>query len=242
MSELLQAMQEASQAIDKKKANERKVTIPKRQEVQSSPTLILAYGLALAVVIVAFGYSMRWVIPALGAGFGIGASIVQNGIGGIGGYSSWVVQAGAVGLVTGAVVALIFLVLKIVKSASHEIYLWLLPVLALLAGLCVDLCKDFYPNLPLMRIIFGAETIAVFVLGGLWWKRYGLLNKIAGTILVLTSPLFIFVHKLSDRIDQGFFLALDGLSTQTWAALSGMVFLIIVMGVLASTLGDELND
>lgn len=256
MDDLSKAMDEASAYLDRQK-DENKHVEPaskavkpavsrvsavrsKTREVQSNPTLVLAYGAAITLAIVAIGISTQWLVPALGAGFGIATNIISKGIGSAGADYSWVIPAGAGGLALIGGVGVVLLLIRIVKRASGQLYLTVLPMVAVLAGFLVDMCKDFYPDLPLVRIGFGAVTCGIFVLGGLWWRRYGLLNKIAGTLLLLISPFVILAHGVSSSMDQGLSTALDQVATQSWIALGGLIALLLLIGLLAFTLGEEL--
>jgi uncharacterized membrane protein YccC len=257
MDDLSKAMKEATAYLDRQKDENRRVE-PKQteikptsttmsavksrtKEVQSNPTLVLAYGVAIALAIFAAGLSTQWLVPALGAGFGIATTIISKGIAGGSMDYTWVIPAGAGGLALIGGVAVVFLLIRIVKQAKGQLYLAVLPVLAVLAGFCVDLCKDFYPNYPLVRIGFGAVTSAIFVMGGLWWRRYGLLNKIAGTFLILLSPLVILAHGVNTSIDQGLGIALSTVTTQSWIAILGLFAILLTVGLLAFTLGEEIS-
>jgi hypothetical protein len=255
MDDLSQAMKDATAYLDRQKEEKRevqpkkevksapKVSAVKRKtmEVQSNPALVLAYGGAIALAIFAVGISTQWLIPALAAGFGIATNIISKGILTPGSEYSWVISIGAGGLALIGGVAVVFLLIKIVRQARGHLYLAVLPLLGVLAGFSVDLCKDFFPNDPLVRIGFAAVATCLFVLGGLWLKRYGLLNKIAGTFLMLLSPLVILAHGVSENIDQGWGAALGKVTTQSWIALGGLLAILVLIGLLAFTLGDEIN-
>jgi hypothetical protein len=256
MDDLSQAMKEATAYLDRQKDEKREVQ-PKKEvksapkvsavkmktmEVQSNPALVLAYGGAIALAIVAVGISTQWLIPALAAGFGIATNIISKGILTPGSEYYWVIPVGAGGLALIGGVAVVFLLIKIVRQASGQLYLAVLPLLGVLAGFCVDLCKDFFPNDPLVRIGFATVATCLFVLGGLWWRRYGLLNKIAGTFLMLLSPLVILAHGVSENIgEEEWGAALGVVKTQSWIALGGLLALFVLIGLLAFTLGDEIN-
>lgn len=257
MDDLSKAMDEASAYLDRQK-DEKKRAEPAKQkevkptvsrvsavrsktrEVQSNPTLVLAYGAAIALAIFAAGISTQWLVPALGAGFGIATNIISKGIGSAGTEYSWVIPTGAGGLALIGGVAVVLLLIRVVQRAKGQLYLAVLPLIAVLAGFLVDLCKDFYPDLPLVRIGFGAVTCGIFVLGGLWWRRYGLLNKIAGTLLLLITPFVILAHGVSNSMDQGLSTALGQVAIQSWIAIGGLIALLILIGLLAFTLGEEL--
>lgn len=256
MDDLSKAMDEASAYLDRQK-DEKKRPEPainqvkptasrvsavrsRTKEAQSNPALVLAYGAAITLAIVAVGISTQWLVPALGAGFGIATNIISKGMGSTGADYSWVIPTGAAGLALIGGVAIVLLLIRMVRGASGQLYLTVLPLIAVLAGFLVDLCKDFYPDLPLVRISFGAVTCGIFVLGGLWWRRYGLLNKIAGTLLLLISPFVILAHGVSSSMDQGLSTALGQVATQSWIALGGLIILLLLIGLLAFTLGEEL--
>lgn len=256
MDDLSKAMDEASAYLDRQKKDKKRVepasnevkpavsrvsaVRSRTKEAQSNPALVLAYGAAITLAIVAVGISTQWLVPALGAGFGIATNIISKGISSADGNYSWVIPAGAAGLALIGGVAVVLLLVRMVQRASGQLYLTVLPLIAVLAGFLVDLCKDFYPDLPLVRISFGAVTCGIFVLGGLWWRRYGLLNKIAGTLLLLISPFVILAHGVSSSMDQGLSTALGQVATQSWIALGGLIVLLLLIGLLAFTLGEEL--
>ena len=257
MDDLSKAMKEATAYLDRQK-DERPRPEPKKpvekpspsrmsavrsrtREVQSNPTLVLAYGVAIALAIVAGGITTQWLVPALGAGFGIATTIISKGLAEAGKDYSWVVPAGAAGLALIGGVGVALLLMRIVKKARGQLYLAVLPLLAVLAGFCVDMCKNFYPNDPLVRIGFAAVTSCVFCLGGLWWRRYGLLNKIAGSLLFLIAPLVILAHGVNNNLNQGLSFALGSVTSQSWIALLGLIVIFILTAILAFTLGDEIN-
>ena len=255
MSDLSRAMQEATAYVDRHKEERRHFDIEKEaedptrgssvknrtREMQSNPTVIIAYGIAVALAIVAAGISTQWLVPALGAGFGIAATIISKGIAPASVDYSWVIPTGAASVALIGGVAATFLLIRIVNRAASQPYLAVLPLLAVLAGFCMNMCKDFYPNSSLVRIGLGGVTCVLFVMGGLWWKRYGFLNKLAGTLLILISPLLILTHGFSESIDQGLGTALGNVTTQSWIALGGFVTLVVVTGFLALALGEEIS-
>lgn len=259
MDDLSKAMQEATDYLERQKDErhpEKKPEINKKvkpvkkasairtkaSEAQSNPTLVVAYGVAIALAIFAVGISTQWLVPALGAGFGIATTIISKGLVTTDSDLSWVIPAGAGGIALIGGVAVVLLLMRIVKSAAGRPYLAVLPLLAVLAGFSADMAKDFYPNLPLVRIGFCAVTSVLFVMGGLWWRRYGLLSKIAGTLLILISPLVILAHGVRGSIDQGLSTALGNVTTQSWIALGGLMTILVVTGLLAFTLGQDIDN
>ena len=164
MSDLSKAMKEATAYLDRQK-DERKSpeqsqpenphtkvnsVRSKSREAQSNPILIVAYGFAVALAIFAGGLSTQWLVPALGAGFGIATTIISKGLASTSVDYSWVIPAGAAGIVLIGGVAVVFLLMKIVRHAATQPYLAVLPLLAAIAGFCVDMCKNinFHKFLP----------------------------------------------------------------------------------------------
>jgi hypothetical protein len=260
MDDLSQAMKEATAYLDRQKDDKKEVQPKKKEvksapsapkvsavksktmEVQSNPALVLAYGGAIALAIFAVGISTQWLIPALAAGFGIATNMISKGILTPGSEYLWVIPVGAGGLALIGGVGVVFLLIKIVRQASGQLYLTVLPLLGVLAGFSVNLCKDFFPTDPLVRVGFAAVATCLFVLGGLWWRRFGFLNKIAGTFLMLLSPLVILAHGVSENIGEGGWgAALGKVTAPSWIALGGLLVLLVLIGLLAFTLGDEIN-
>lgn len=235
MGELSRVMQEASDSVGRKEARSR--------ETPSSRNagLVLTYGIIAALLLLVAGYATQWVIPALGAGFGIATTIISRGITATEGYASWVIPVGAAGMAAIGGVAVVLLLVGLVNKAAGEPYLVALPLLGVLAGFTVDMYKDFYPQAPLVRFAFSALTGAVVVVAGLWWRRFGWLNKIAGG-LVMVSPLLVMLgHTINLTISQGLGAAISQVSLQSWLAMGGLLLILVVTGILAFAMRNEMN-
>jgi hypothetical protein len=236
MGELSRVMREASEFVDRR--------TPKSGDVgaSSNATLVFTYGIILVLLLLVAGYATQWVIPALGAGVGIASTIISHGISSVERYDSWVIPVGAAGMAAIGGVAVVLLLVGLVKKAAGKPYLVALPVLGVLAGFAVDMCRDFYPNAPLARFAFSALSGALLVVAGLWWRRFGWLNKLAGA-LVMVSPLLVMVgHALSPAISQGFSAALGQVSIQGWLAMGGLLVTLLVTGILAFAMRNEMNQ
>jgi hypothetical protein len=57
----------------------------------------------------------------------------------------------------------------------------------------------------------------------------------------LISPLVILAHGVTDNLTQGLSVALGSITTQSWIALGGLVTILLVTGLLAFTLGEEIS-
>jgi len=128
-----------------------------------------------------------------------------------------------------------------VKRAAGQPYVVALPLLGALAGFAVDMYKDFYPHVPLVRFAFSALTGAVLVVAGLWWRRYGWLNKLAG-LLVMVSPLLVmFGHAINLAISQGLGADLAQISLQSRVAMGALLVILVVTWILAFAMRNEMN-
>jgi hypothetical protein len=235
MGELSRVMQEASDFVGRRQTRSRETPASR------NAGLVFTYGIIAALLLLVAGYATQWVIPALGAGFGIATTIISQGIASTGAYASWVIPVGAAGMAAIGGVAVALLLVGVVKKAAGQPYVVALPLLGVLAGFAVDMYKDFYPQMPLVRFAFSALTGAVLVAAGLWWRRYGWLNKLAGA-LVMVSPLLVMLgHALSLTISQGLSPALGQVSMQSWLAMGGLLVILVVTGVLAFAMRNEMN-
>jgi len=228
-------MQEASDFVGKKETRSRETPSTR------NAGLVLTYGIIAALLLLVAGYATQWVIPALGAGFGIATTIISRGITATEGYASWVIPVGAAGMAAIGGVAVVLLLVGLVKKAAGQPYLVALPLLGVLAGFAVDMYKDFYPQAPLVRFAFSALTGAVVVVAGLWWRRFGWLNKIAGG-LVMVSPLLLMLgHAISITNAEAVGAALVRVSTQSWLAMGGLLVILAVTAILAFAMRNEMN-
>jgi hypothetical protein len=235
MRELSRVMQEASDFVGRKDVKSRETPASR------NAGLVFAYGIITALLLLVAGYATQWVIPALGAGFGIATTIISRGITAAEGYVSWVIPVGAAGMAAIGGVAMVLLLVGLVKRAADQPYVVALPLLGVLASFAVDLDKDFYPQMPLVRFAFSALTGAVLVAAGLWWRRYGWLNKLAGA-LVMVSPLLVMLgHAINPTISQGVGAALGQVSLQSWLAMGGLLVILVVTGVLAFAMRNEMK-
>ena len=228
-------MQEASDFVDRKDVRSRE------GRASRNAGLVFAYGIIAALLLLVAGYATQWVIPALGAGFGIATTIISQGIASTGGYASWVIPVGAAGMAAIGGVAVVLLLIGLVKKAAGQPYVVALPLLGVLAGFAVDMYKDFYPHMPIVRFAFSALTGAVLVVAGLWWRRYGWLNKFAGALVMVSPLLVMFGHAVNPTISQGVGAALGQVSLQSWLALVWLLVILVVTGVLAFAMRNEMN-
>jgi len=228
-------MQEASEFVDRKDLRSRQA------RASLNAGLVFTYGIIAALLLLVAGYATQWVIPALGAGFGIATTIISQGITATGGYASWVIPVGAAGIGAIGGVAVVLLLVGLVKKAAGQPYIVALPLLGVLAGFAVDLYKDFYPQAPLVRFAFSAVTGAVLVAAGLWWRRYGLVNKLAGALVMLSPLLVMFSHAINLTISQGVDAALRQVSPQSWLAMGGLLVILVVTGIVAFAMRNEMN-
>jgi hypothetical protein len=58
---------------------------------------------------------------------------------------------------------------------------------------------------------------------------------------MLIAPLVIVAHGVSNNLNQGLLVALDSVTTQGWIALGGLITILLLTGLLAFTLGEEIS-
>jgi hypothetical protein len=236
MGELSRVMQEASEFVDRREGKSR------GPGASTNASLVFTYGIILVLLLLVAGYATQWVIPALGAGVGIASTIISHGISSAERYDTWVIPVGAAGMAAVGGVAVVLLLVGLVKKAAGQPYLVGLPVLGVLAGFSVDMYRDFYPNAPLVRFAFSALTGAILVVAGLWWRRFGWLNKLAGGMVMLSPLLVMFGHAIGPGISQGFGAAVTQVSLQSWLAIGGLLVTLFVTGILAFAMRNEMNQ
>jgi len=229
-------MQEASEFVDRKDVR------PREPRATSNASLVFTYGIILALLLLVAGYATQWVIPALGAGVGIATTIISHGMSSIERYDSWVIPVAAAGMAAIGGVAVVLLLVGLTKKFAGQPYLVGLPVLGVLAGFSVDMYKDFYPHAPLVRFAYSALTGALLVVAGLWWRRFGWLNKLAGALIMASPLLLIFGHAISPAISQGFGDAVTQVSLQSWLAIGGLCFVLMVAGFMAFVMRNEMSQ
>ena len=236
MGQLSRVMQEASEFVDRKDVRSREA------RPSSNASLVFTYGLILALLLLVAGYATQWVIPALGAGVGIATTIISHGMSSIERYESWVIPVGAAGMAAIGGVAVVLLLVGLIRKFAGQPYLVGLPVLGVLAGFSVDMYKDFYPNAPVVRFAYSALTGALLVVAGLWWRRFGWLNKLAGALVMVSPLLVMFGHAISPAISQGVGDAVTQVSLQSWLAMGGLGFVLLVAGFMAFAVRNEMSQ
>lgn len=194
--------------------------------------VILSVIVGIVVIVV--------VILAIGVAVGIAGSIIAHGLGSAVGATLawWLVSAAAISVTATVTVGSIWIFAGVTERVRRNPYNWALPVLALVAGLFVDLCKSFTPfhivDSELGRIAVGALTSALFVIAGILWQRPGLIQWIAA-LLFLVPPIALLVSQYDDRAPHGFLNSLD-------AATEVTVLALVVLLVLTMSLAWALRD
>jgi hypothetical protein len=202
------------------------------------PTSIVAIGVAAGIVLLAFGWLLKLVIPAIGAAIGIAATIIGGGIVGSGAVASWVVPAAGAGIaLVGGAGGLIILV-KVIEKASNSPYEWIMPILAILSAFIIDLSKEIYQADEIVRLAFGTATTAVFFVGGLLWKKKRISNRILGTILYLLPPSLVLAQSIHGK-PGSLKEILANVPFHTWMTIGGLLLILILVAGLSFVLKDE---
>ena len=205
-----------------------------RQWYESWAAILVGAGVAL----VGFGWCCKLAIPAFGAAVGIAVAVISGGLVGSGIVASWVVPVASAGLAIGGGAGGLYILVKVVKSASKKPFEWILPVLSVFSGFIVDLCKEVYAGDAILRIAFGAITVAVFLGGGLLWRTRRASNCIMGTFLYLLPPSLVLLQ-FSQRSQKTLPESIGEVPTNEWFAVAGLLMILMVVAFLSFSLKDE---
>lgn len=168
------------------------------------------------------------ILPVLVTSFSLAVAIVTTGVVAAGPIAEWVVPVAAAGVAAAGVSSTVFIVVKVVKIASEETFSLALPILSVLAGFLVDLSKEFYKGSELTKNLFATVAGFVFLVGGILYKKKGFKWKFIGGLLHIMLPLFVLIS-IYESSKSNVIHALESVSFETWAAVSGLVIASIII-------------
>jgi hypothetical protein len=126
-------------------------------------------------------------------------------------------------------------VYAIVQKAKQKPYEWALPVLAIIAGLVIDTCKEIYDSKnEFVRAIYAAAVAGIFLLGGILWEQKKLKIKYNGARIIaifcfLLPPSLIYV-KYAQECGMPLSRAYQSIPSHlAWS----IVVLLIMLGAIA---------
>jgi hypothetical protein len=207
-----------------------------------NPLEIVAWGLAIGLGLTGLGLLLKWVLPALGAVVGIATSIISGGLI-ASSFNSWVVPAASAGLLIGGGSTLLLVFVRVAKEAKKNTFEWALPILAIFAGLVIDLCKELYTEKPIARVIYATSVSALYLLGGILWrlKREGtkqIFLKITSIIIFLLPP-FLIYFKYAMRTGKGIFNAYKGIPFETIWSIIILLLLLALIAIISWVLKED---
>lgn len=196
----------------------------------SSPSAVLAIGIAIAACIAAALWGLAQVIPAFGVAVGLGIAAASTGFATAGTIASWVPTAASVGIVAGGASITVYVVSKVVESGKNRPYEWTLPALTILAVFFVDMTKEIAFSTQLERATFAFATGMLTLAGGFLLLQRAWAAKIIGFLLPFFPVVVVVAIYLKDKQIQG--LLSDILAAGTTGAI-GLVGAIVVAAFVA---------
>lgn len=201
---------------------------------------VICFIVAFAALVVGAMAFVVYTGPTIVPSFGLAAHLAVSGASGaastMGGVSWWLLSFATFGItLTGAAISIRLLV-KLEPVAENKLYAWGMPVLAILSGFSIELCRDFAPSLfgnsEAGRTLFATFAALLFYMGGLLFKQRALPKKIAGVAAFAVGPAVIIYYNIATKhlTIHTLYQALDPFT------LFGVGCLILLL-IVATTLG-----
>jgi hypothetical protein len=198
-----------------------------------NPLVILARLIGVAAIVVAIGYALQLIIPAIGTAVGLAGAILTGGISATGALAPWIVPvtAGGVGLAGGGVTMIVLR--RIVVQAEREPFYWLSPVLSVFGGFVSNFGQELYPLPGIPSVVYGAISAAAFEGGGILFRRKGILVKFVGCVLWLFPPVLLVWNAARAHWSSDLTTTLLQIDPTIWWSLVLLILAIIGIGLLA---------
>ncbi len=195
---------------------------------------IIAIIVAVSIAIVALGFSISLVIKAVGAAWGIvvGAEAISDVA------SIWSARIAAVGLGAAGITVCIKLVVESRGAIKENPKQWAVPLLAISAGILVDIDKEFTSDGTVEKIIFSALSVLLIYVGSVIFGRAGKVWKISGVLLMFLPPIFVLAGIFLNSSGNTFQESMAEVSLQKWA-IFGIVFLLASLVLWLSALSTK---
>ncbi|SEJ53295.1 hypothetical protein SAMN05216327_11265 [Dyadobacter sp. SG02] len=197
-----------------------------------NPSIIIAIGVALALVILALG----WVLPTILYALGCMVSIAVTGsVAGVAitaevsKYSAWFLG------VTGTA-GTVLIVAKINKLVKDEPFKWTVPILSVLTGFLVNLCDEYYPGSKFEWYILSGIAALLTIVGGVLYEQKSRWVKVAGIVAHLLIPFIILlgiVFNPDSNSEKSIQKAVLQIPWLVWGCLIGTLLVSIVVAVIA---------
>ena len=194
-----------------------------RDNWTDNPGLVLAVGLSAAALLAAALWGLSKILPAIGVAVGLGWATAAAGLSAYSAASPWVLPAAGAGLAAAGATLTIRVVHTITQQARKDPLAWLAPTLGLVAAFLVDVCREFYPEAPLVKVMFAGVAGVLVAIGGTLIYKGSFLRIAAGAFAIIGAPAVITLYMLTDRSSQGIGHAAAQVSTTTWLALGGVL-------------------
>lgn len=190
---------------------------------------IIAIGIGIGCGLAGLGYCLYYIILAVGTI--INGALVSVAL------SPWLIKLTGVGIGVGALTGGVLLVKKVTVEAKKKPFEWALPVLAIISGLVIDTCKEFYEtDNEFIRIIYSASVTGMFLIGGILWTQKKVRFKVISSrfisvLFFLTPPVIIYIN-YCNYYDKS---VLQGFSNMP-LSVSGSIVLLLLFLVMVTTI------
>jgi hypothetical protein len=141
------------------------------------PWLVLVWGMAVALLILAASYALSAVIES----FGVAGNLFRARLESVATvYPLWALKLSSIGIFIGCVASSVTILVRAVKAVP-EPFQWALPVLSIVAGSSAEVSQELFPSaLPLVKLAAGSILGMIFFLGGLFGLKKAISLKWRG--------------------------------------------------------------
>lgn len=198
----------------------------------SSPKTIVAWGMAVALGLLALGVALSYVIPAIGVAVGTAGSIISTGAAVGVSVTPAMVTAATYGTAAIGAAGAIHVTVRVAEGMKKQPLAWGAPILGLLSGFLVQSCEKYWFGPAMMWPVFAAAAGALVLIGGIFYAGKSVAHKIFGVLASLVPPAIVFVTA-KDKEGRSVFNAYSDISLDLWAPLLLMLICAGVLGAVA---------
>jgi hypothetical protein len=203
---------------------------------------ILAIGASVTGGLLALGYALKMVIPAIGVAVGLAFSTATTGLATAGAVSTWVAPAAGAGLGLSGIVLSVHLLIKVSENAKARPYAWTLPLLGAAAAVGLSLWKDLSVQPPAVELLVGGLAAVWIVVAGVCYKRAGRLWKCSAILLYLLPPLVLLGLETSQSGAAPAANYFAKVPARAWIAVTCFALIALIIGIMEKLTRDEIEE
>jgi hypothetical protein len=169
-------------------------------DIKDNPWLVLAWATGIAIVIAAAGWALFAIIQAIGIAIGTAGALINEGIKLTSGMAWWA----GLGLTLAGLSTTVVVVIKVFQKAEANPYAWAAPILAIVSGFVIDMCKELYDtDSSTMRMVYGGCATGMFLIGSFLWnqKKVGwhlFAARLVASLFFLLPPFMIYLQHIKN--------------------------------------------